>query len=352
MSDQLFRNFPRFKREPYIIYRLPGEHHFVIFKIGRTEILKGNEKPFKDGFLFAPFKMTDHKFACFKASKVHAYSIGTGLKIPTSTFYTEPHAGKSVDKDDYIDRLNETIELVKTESKTEKIVLSRSYFKPVDQFENFGPFFSRLMDAYPRSFVYLLNHPDFGTWCGASPELLFSSNNGDGSTVALASTRKLEAFSDEDVVWNEKEIVEQHLVEKYIEEKLQEKNCRYTKKGPETILTGRLAHICSWYEFPIPKKEQFEFVKELHPTPAICGLPKKEAFRHLKKLENYDREYYSGFLGPMGEEGTHLFVNLRCFKVFSNGLNLYAGGGITRDSVPELEWTETCNKLDSILRLL
>lgn len=352
MSDKVFRNFPRFKREPYIIYRLPGENHFVSFKIGATKRLKGNEKPEKDGFVFAPFKSTDHELIWFRANNLHAYSKNTRLEIPTSTFFTTPYDGKSIGKTAYVDKLAETVQMIHEENDTEKIVLSRSYFKSVEQFNNFGPFFSRLMDAYPRSFVYLLNHPDLGTWCGASPELLFSSNNGDGSTVALASTRRLEAFSDEEVIWNKKEIVEQQFVERYIEDKLQQQNRRFVKSGPETIFTGRLAHICSYYHFLIPKKDQFDFVNELHPTPAICGLPKQTALEHLKTLEDYDREYYSGYLGPIGEEGTHLFVNLRCFKVFSNGLNLYAGGGITKDSDPEQEWIETCNKLDSILRLL
>jgi isochorismate synthase len=102
-----------------------------------------------------------------------------------------------------------------------------------------------------------------------------------------------------------------------------------------------------------------DVMNTLHPTPAVCGLPKAEAKQFLLQNEGYDREYYSGFLGELnydfatGEEGkTDLFVNLRCMKIEDNKAHLYIGCGITKDSDPEKEFVETVNKSMTMRRVL
>jgi isochorismate synthase len=39
-------------------------------------------------------------------------------------------------------------------------------------------------------------------------------------------------------------------------------------------------------------------------------------------------------------------------QLFANGYRLYAGGGLLKDSVEELEWQETETKLDTMRRIL
>lgn len=87
----------------------------------------------------------------------------------------------------------------------------------------------------------------------------------------------------------------------------------------------------------------------LHPTSAVCGMPKENALDFLKENEGFDRSYFSGFIGPVNLNGeTSLFVNLRCAKLENDEALLYAGAGITEDSVPEKEWEETELKCDII----
>lgn len=75
-----------------------------------------------------------------------------------------------------------------------------------------------------------------------------------------------------------------------------------------------------------------------------------EAQQFIKGTERYDRKYYTGFLGPCNMDSkTNLFVNLRCAEVFSDSVNLYIGGGITKDSKPEKEWEETELKSKTLL---
>ena len=83
----------------------------------------------------------------------------------------------------------------------------------------------------------------------------------------------------------------------------------------------------------------------LHPTPAVCGLPKEEAKQFILDNELYNRDFYTGFLGELNLKGqTNLYVNLRCMQLKDNRISIYVGGGITADSNAENEWEETVIK--------
>ena len=94
--------------------------------------------------------------------------------------------------------------------------------------------------------------------------------------------------------------------------------------------------------------------KALHPTPAVCGTPQKVAKEFILRNENYDREYYTGFLGPVSglEDRSDLYVNLRCMKIGTKTVHLYVGGGITEASQPKEEWEETLDKLQTMIQVL
>jgi isochorismate synthase len=91
----------------------------------------------------------------------------------------------------------------------------------------------------------------------------------------------------------------------------------------------------------------------LHPTSAVCGMPKKPSQDFVLANEGYQRAFYSGFIGPINlDQETHLFVNLRCMQIDTHLLTLYAGAGITEDSQPEKEWKETEMKCQTLLNVL
>src|SRR5690606_32711850 len=77
----------------------------------------------------------------------------------------------------------------------------------------------------------------------------------------------------------------------------------------------------------------------VHPTPAVCGSPRKAARDFIMENEGYDREFYTGFLGPIMDNGASasLLVNLRCMKIYGNTARLFMGGGITIGSQPNEE---------------
>jgi len=130
---------------------------------------------------------------------------------------------------------------------------------------------------------------------------------------------------------------------------------QYKTIGPETLESGKVAHLKTSFFFPKEKVENQlgNFVAELHPTPAVCGLPKDLAHQYICENELYQRKYYTGYLGPWRLDGkVSLFVNLRCMEITSDEYILYAGGGITARSVPEKEWDETNQKAKTLLSVI
>ena len=242
----------------------------------------------------------------------------------------------------------------------EKVVLSRDYLEQLPP--DFSPVaaLEAMHQAYPGVFVSLVSIPGVGTWMGASPEILVSVNEEQVfHTVALAGTQP--AVAGESVasaIWRQKEIEEQAMVERYVLKSFKALRLRdYTEVGPRTIIAGNLMHLRT--DFKVDLKEvdfptlASDMLALLHPTSAVCGLPKEPALQFILENEGFDRSYYSGFLGPVNSAtGTHLYVNLRCMELLEKEAILYAGAGITAESNPEKEWQETQHKMQTMRRVL
>ena len=224
---------------------------------------------------------------------------------------------------------------------------------------NSGEAFKNLCDKYPTAFVSILYTSESGIWIGATPELLISTQNNIFKTVALAGTQKYEIDKPlADTAWTQKEIEEQALVSRYIINCFKKIRLReFEEHGPKTVKAGNLIHLKT--EFKVDMKSTnfpelgSTMLNLLHPTSAVCGMPMQSAQEFLFENEGYDREYYSGYLGPVNINSfTAQYVNLRCMKVDEGKITLFAGAGVTEDSNPEKEWVETELKMNTILNVI
>ncbi|RZJ26337.1 MAG: isochorismate synthase, partial [Flavobacterium sp.] len=217
--------------------------------------------------------------------------------------------------------------------------------------------FKKLIALYPTAFRYLWFHRETGIWMGATPEQLIKANDKQFNTVALAGTQ---AFSgNEQVEWQQKEIAEQQFVTDFISESLMSSASGMTFSDSYTAKAGNLLHIKTDIQGTLNTDASLEEVlKVLHPTPAVCGFPKADAKEFITANEGYDREFYSGFLGELNKDfandkkASELYVNLRCMKIDDNNAHLFIGCGITKDSIPENEFTETVNKSLTMKKVL
>ncbi len=239
----------------------------------------------------------------------------------------------------------------------EKVVLSRYKIVPLTHSLHPAEIFYNMCRAFPNAFVSLISLPDYGTWLGASPEVLVSvKNNTHFHTVALAGTKPFHTgMIVKDVAWTQKEIEEQALVSRYIINCFKKIRLReFEEHGPKTVEAGKLLHLKTDFTVDL-KATNFPLLGSvmlnlLHPTSAVCGMPLDPALRFLQQYEGYDRSLYTGFLGPVNvEESTDIFVNLRCLQWHNHRLTGYAGCGVTADSIPENEWKESEIKINSLL---
>lgn len=280
-----------------------------------------------------------------------------GINASKNTYFKNSFNGTDInyEKDDYINLVSEAIEFIKT-GKAQKIVTSRT--KKINLDENFDivNIFDNLVKKYDNAFISLISIPHFGTWIGASPEILLKINNETLTTMSLAGTQIYKGQPFEEVEWGLKEKEEQSMVTEYIENSFISLDAKdFKKSNTETVIAGNVLHIQTMFEYKSKDINSFatEFIKNFHPTPAVCGFPQEISKKFLSENEKHNREFYSGYLGTVNLfEKTELFVNLRCMQVKNDYAVIYVGGGITADSVPEKEWYETELKSRTLLSVI
>ena len=239
------------------------------------------------------------------------------------------------------------------QNKLDKVVLSRKETFKLDNFQ-FEIILKKLIKFYPNTFKYCFYHPKIGFWLGATPEQLLQVQDNILQTVALAGTQL--SNTNNTYTWETKEQDEQKIVTDYIFDNLQNFSSNLSATIPYTINAGSIAHLKTDISAVLNDNCDFgALLKKMHPTPAVCGLPKIKSKNFILENENYDRKFYAGYLGELNLKTTKnvdLFVNLRCMS-FDEGLaNIYVGCGITKNSNPEKEFFETLNKSKTIKMVL
>jgi isochorismate synthase len=353
------------KNCPFAIWSLPGSNTPEILLAEKEEIvylsqlsrLNGQE-----GFVFAPYQMNENAPLALLKPGIYKKGIDEIVKINCKNIPKEPVLEVQPDTpffishDAYIQNIETTINEIKN-SRLAKVIVSRLI--PIERKnESVGEIYIQLLQQTPNAFVYLVNLPanrdelpKAGLWMGATPEVLLRSEGKTLETVSLAGTQS--RSNDNDYSWHTKEIEEQAFVSRYLLDVFYKFNIHpYTTQGPETLESGKVAHLSTSFRFAAKKLEANlgDFIAELHPTPAVCGYPKPKAAKFIPKIEKHDRRYYTGYLGPWRLNGdVGLFVNLRCMEILPQQYILYSGGGITARSVPEDEWEETNKKATTLL---
>lgn len=337
----------------FAIFRLPHETspQFIMQTSGTPTILGDiDDLNEQRGFVIAPFRTTTTSPLIVIRPDCTTLPEEDFLIKSDKVEKEIPKEHKSKDKADYSYLFNQFLKPL-TDGEMKKVVLSRS--KTIDREETFSPgrSFFNAVEKYPYSYVYLLHTPQSGTWLGSTPEILLTGTKSEWHTVALAGTR----YPNSGIVtWDDKNLREQHLVTSYLLKQLSSFHIAPEINGPYTIKAGNLAHLRTDFTFTIPDRSKpGTLLKALHPTPAVSGLPKNEAYQFIQDYEEQDRLYYTGFLGMLDTEGTtNIYVNLRCMHIEKNSLTLFAGSGLLASSSLDDEWEETEHKLRTMLDIV
>ena len=235
-----------------------------------------------------------------------------------------------------------------------KLVLSRS--EDIRLPEDFSPLatFLNACQRYPRLMISLVHTPLTGTWIGSTPEIILSEEQGRWHTVSLAGTLPV-VNGGQTEEWGTKNREEQALVSTYLRDTLQRIGTDLQEEGPYTARAGQVMHLKTDFYFHLKETDRLgDILHQLHPTPAVCGLPKAEAYDFILQNEGHNRSYYAGIIGWLAPNDgqTALYVNLRCMRLTDGKATLYAGGGILPSSVEASEWEETQHKMDTMRRVI
>ncbi len=353
MPERLLFNPKQLKQnnESFALWRLP--HTKEVCAVVSDEV-----EPFtpdileteKQGFAFIPFDINSETPSLFLSGE-KLTDIDTTLKSTLNDYHLSDEPILLDTPDNYITNVGLAVKSIQ-QGLLKKVVIARNTLW--DAPSGFCPltFFNSLCKVYPEAMVSLVSIKNIGTWIGATPELLLEVNSDSLSTVALAGTQLKDQAQ-----WTNKESEEQLWVVRYIENILTEFEVNNIDiSARKKITNGNLEHLYTQIVFnkkgTTNSSLASQILPQLHPTPAVGGIDKKNAIAFIKTHERFNRSYYSGFLGEINKNATSLFVNLRCMQLTNNGLIAYAGAGITKDSNPEKELQETDNKLNNLKSLL
>src|SRR5690554_402355 len=254
--------------------------------------------------------------------------------------------------------VNEALEKIHN-NEIKKIVLSRKVELVISSTINFSHSLNSLKKEYPDCFIFAF-HRGNSTFFGATPESLAEIYDKKIIVDAIAGSAKRGATNEEDILFenellkSSKNIAEHSYVVEHIKETLRNFSAEISFDENPSVKKLKNIQLLSPKISAVMKTDVsvMNLLKELHPTPAVCGYPKEAALNFIKKTEMQKRGLYSGITGWFNLNGEGEFaVALRSAVAKGNKLSAYAGCGIVEDSVPDTEFEETEMKLKPILSL-
>ncbi len=214
---------------------------------------------------------------------------------------------------------------------------------------------------YPNCTTFLVRNENGKTFLGATPEEFAQVKNGLLHCDALAGSIKRGDSEFEDrqferaLLQSTKDRAEHQYVAEFVRKTLEPlvSNLSFPKV-PELLKLQNVQHLYTPFEGTLRGDTSlFRVIENLHPTPAVGGIPVKPAAEFIAKNEIYERGCYASPLGFLTSDGEmDLVVGLRSGLFDGNQATLYAGAGIVEDSDPSNEYDEIMMKFQPMLNAI
>ena len=220
---------------------------------------------------------------------------------------------------------------------------------------------SHLWEVSRGSYAFLFEPVPGSTLLGAAPETVATLRAGVFHATAVAgSIRRGETIREQaelaaQLLASEKDRVEQRIaLNDMVARRETVAHQIRTDPQPHVLTLSRIQHLETEIRASVPAEVGIlDLLRLLHPTPAVCGLPRDSAMAFLSEEEPFERGWYAGPVGLFDAEGNGIFVPaLRTGVSTGSGWRLFAGAGIVEGSVPALEWEETAIKFELMLEAL
>lgn len=261
---------------------------------------------------------------------------------------------------EWLTSVAEVVDELQSSDTVNKVVLSRemklTFSKPISS----EYVVKQLHLQQKDSFIFLLETPD-GSFAGASPERLVKKMNDQVLSTSLAGSigRSEDPAEDTDLgnmlLNDEKNLYEHDLVVKMIKGAL-EPYCNELQvpENPVLLKTPYIQHLYT----PVsgiskPGTSILHLVGQMHPTPALGGVPTDQAMKIIRDKEKMDRGFYASPIGWTDFDGNGEFiVAIRSGLLKGKQAFLYAGCGLVADSDPNDELKETGIKFLPMLQAM
>lgn len=251
--------------------------------------------------------------------------------------------GKSLNKEEYI-QLVDKAKFAMARNSWQKIVTSRCFqFDRVSWNQAF--YIEQLRKRFPESYFIVLNHPTWGIWVAASPELLMKRRGAELETMALAGTLSIQSKTD----WGEKELNEHEVVKDMIVKTLLDHGVDEIQvHNRDELYFKTIRHLYTKITGRYFGDDQ-KLIQALSPTPALAGMPVEHSLEWLVDNEGYERGLYGGVISV--KDGADIFavVVLRCLHIRGDQVLGFVGGGVMPNSEAEIEWEETVMKQNAFI---
>ena len=318
----------------------------------------------KQNFKYLFFNFLLQNYSKEQAIKKFRLKVEKLLKTNgSSENFSSPKITKSLgdspkDKKKWKQLVSESLRRI-SENQIEKVVISRKVELQLSNEPDMKKIIENLRKDYPNCYLFLYHHGK-SSFFGATPEKLAKFSNGCVEVDALAGSAHRGITEEEDIqiekalLSDNKNLTEHNYVVEHIRNTISNLTEGFAIESHHSVkkLTN-IQHIWSRISAKLSNKSSMmNILKELYPTPAICGFPKDAALHLIKKTEGYKRGLYSGIIGwfNFDDEG-EFAVALRSALLTNNKLIAFAGGGIVQNSDPEAEYKETELKLKTIMSL-
>jgi isochorismate synthase len=232
----------------------------------------------------------------------------------------------------------------------EKVVASRCSHVLASRPIDVGAALARIGQSYGECVRFAFQRGP-AVFLGATPERLVSLRAFRLETDALAGSWRRDAADDEgaaaSLLASSKELSEHAFVVSAISAALSGLCEELCVPGAPVVRSLRNVHHL-WT--PIAgvlraRAHVLELLRDLHPTPAVCGSPRPAALAWIAEHEAAPRGWYTGAVGWFDASGDGSFaVAIRSGVVEARDAWLYAGAGIVRGSDPARELAETTMK--------
>ena len=264
------------------------------------------------------------------------------------------------DRESWEEAVRAALEAIRS-STLSKAVLARTLDVDLDSAIDPVDVVARLWAVNRGSHVFLFEPSPGSALVGAAPETVATLRDGVfhatavAGSIARGGSPREQAELAATLLASDKDRVEQRIALDDMVARLQTMAHQIrTDPQPHVLTLARIQHLETEIRASLPEGVGvLDVLRLLHPTPAVCGLPRDAAMAFLSEEEPFERGWYAGPVGWFDAEGNGVFAPaLRTGVSTGSGWRLFAGAGIVDGSVPALEWEETAIKFELMLEAL